>query len=199
MIEVFVVLAVLALVAVVLLPVLAKHKYRTKRNTCISNLGQIAVAFRMWANDHHERFPWHVSRNEGGSLEWTAATDIYRHFLAASSQLGNPRVLSCPTDIHRWRALEWESLSNKNISYFIALDANETTPDGLLAGDRFVSTNNQILSGIVVVTNSQMLQWLNDGHLKAGNAAMTDGSVVALTTDSLRTAFSNRTVRLAIP
>jgi len=199
MIELFVILTVLALIAVALLPIIAKHKARTPRNTCVANLGQIAVAFRIWANDHQERFPWHVSTNEGGTLEWATSTDIYRHFLAVSNQLKSPRILSCPADNHRWRAIEWASLSNENISYFVALDANETKPSGLLAGDRFVSTNNQVLSGIVVVTNSQMLQWLTEGHVRMGNAVMADGSVVALTTDSLRKAFSNRTVRLAIP
>jgi hypothetical protein len=172
---------------------------RAQRIYCVSNLQQLALGLRLWANDHGDKFPWQVSTNQGGTLEYADSVEVWRHFQAASNKLNISKILACPADISRGRTPQRGALNNTNISYLISMDFDPSKPGRMLAGDRFVSTNNKVMSGLLINTNGSTLRWVTGGHRDAGNFARTDGSVVGLSIVGLRDAFSNRTVRLAIP
>lgn len=55
--RVFVVIAVIAILAAMLLPALARAKSRAQRISCVNNLKEIGVAFRTWAMDNDDEFP----------------------------------------------------------------------------------------------------------------------------------------------
>jgi len=146
-----------------------------------------------------EKFPWQVSTNEDGTLEYADSVEVWRHFQGASNELNSPEILVCPADISRHRTTQWSALSNSNISYFLSVNMDALKPGRILAGDRFVSTNDKVMSGLLIATSSQTLRLVAGGHDKTINAMMLDGSANQMSTADLRAAFSNQTVRLAIP
>lgn len=77
LIELLVVVAIVAMLAALLLPALSKAKEKGKQAVCASNLRQIAVVFRVYADDHEGFFPpvmWadcHMLNREAGTeSEW---------------------------------------------------------------------------------------------------------------------------------
>ena len=52
-------------------PVTAKPGNDRHRESCVTNLKQIGIAFRIYMADHEDRLPWQALRVEGGSAEST--------------------------------------------------------------------------------------------------------------------------------
>ena len=129
--EVLVVIATAVILFAVVLPWLAtSHPRRSSRINCTSHLKGIGLAFRMWSNDHNDEFPMRVSTNEGGSREFSSTTEVFRHFQALSNELNSPKLLVCPLDSERRCAQDFKTgLANRNLSYFLCLDADEASLD----------------------------------------------------------------------
>jgi hypothetical protein len=200
--DLMIVLVTVALVFF-LLPIFARPRHRTtpSRINCVSNLKQIGLAFRMWSNDHEERFPMNLSTNKGGSLEFIDTGEVFRHFLAISNELNSPKVLTCNAD-SRQRVATFDKLKNENLSYFVGLDADETRPQTILSGDRNVTTNGRLMSGILVLTSNSPVSWTKDIHQYAGNIGLGDGSAQQVNDMNLRKQVNSNTnfpLRLAIP
>ena len=204
--ELLVVIVTVMLLAVVFTGVLSRAQPRSKRINCVSHLKQIGLAARMWSNDNGEQFPWAISTNKGGTLEFAASPEVFRHFVVLSNEFSNSKVLVCPTDTAREPATgTWLALRNRNLSYLAGLDANETRPQTILSGDR------NILGGVtngawLVFRTTNPPSWGADLHHLQGNVCLGDGSVQQFTARSLTNQFqaalatqTNPVIRLAIP
>src|SRR5438552_1540459 len=83
LIELLVVLAVIAIMAALLLPALAKAKEQARGTACRSNMKQLALAFLMYSEDNSDTFPWPggapgraAKSPEDFAADWCASGDF---------------------------------------------------------------------------------------------------------------------------
>ena len=150
------------------------------RVQCVNNLKQVGLCFRTFAIDNQDKFPMQVSVTNGGTMELIASGWVYPHFQILSNELSTPVILLCPDDSSRTRASSFSrNFDNRNISYFIGIDAANSSPQTILAGD-----DNLIVGGkyrkrglMELGTNGPTVTWAPDRHESHGNLLMSDGSV----------------------
>jgi competence protein ComGC len=200
-VEAMVIIFVVALAVTLLLPALARTKARTKRIGCTANIKQNGLAFRLWSNDHADQFP-QASTNTSGSLAWANSPEVFRHFLALSNELVTPKVLACNSDSARFKAVDFTTFSNSNLTYFVALNADESKPQQILTGDRNI-TGGTLSNGFLrVLTSADDVGWTREIHVGVGDVGLVDGSAQQFTPESLRRqlqAQKSPITRLAIP
>jgi len=185
-------------------------KTKASRINCVSNIKQIGLAFRMWANDHGEVFPMNssVSSTNGGTLEFALTGEVWKHFQIISNEVNTPKVFFCPEDKKRSRTANWQEFTNNShLSYFVGLDADETNPQSILSGDRnLTSTTVKPVKGVLNITANDRVEWTKEIHKEAGNIGLGDGSAHQFSAYTLSKQFQatfNSTTqavhRLALP
>lgn len=211
LVELFVVLAVIAVLGSVFIPAAIKRKERALRIQCVSNLKQAGIAFRVWPPSQDDSFPMRVSVTNGGTMEYNCGPAAFRHFLVMSNELGSPRILTCPADSERIQATKFNFrpfpgevpfTSNSNLSYFVGLDADETDPQRLLTGDRNLTNGTPLKNGVLELAPNRPAGWTDEIHHKIGNVALADGSVQQESALSLCATLTNTpafTNRLLMP
>jgi prepilin-type processing-associated H-X9-DG protein len=202
--EVGVVVAILFVLALVLLPALAASRRKPSRINCVNDVKQIGLSFRLWAGDNNDKYPMDISVTNGGAMEFASVGNVAGIFQVMSNELGTPKILRCSDDTCRFCATNFgSSLSGKTISYFIGVDARETTPQMILVGDDNLLLNGvPVKSGLVTIASNAPVSWSKGRHEFGGNIGLADGSVAQVTTRELQEAFKTSnsvTNRLAIP
>jgi competence protein ComGC len=209
LLEAVVVIAALVVLAAIFLPLLASSHHQSPRISCVNNLKQIGLAYRVWADDHHDKYPMQVPIADGGIEELFDRTNsisasICLNYLAMTNELSTPKILRCTADTHGTSATNFSStFNNANISFFANPDADQMYPQMVLSGDdNFAIGDVPVNLGILNLSSNTPIAWTAERHYKAGNIGLADGSAQQLTTTGMRQAFQpsgTNSIRLAIP
>jgi hypothetical protein len=175
--------AAVALLCWLLKPTVGGDKEKAPRTVCLNQLKQIAIAFQLWSSDNQKPFPMELSPEKGGTKDPGLQHNLVSNYLVIWKEIGDPKLLLCPSDKKRKLAESFSSLTEKNISYFLNIGATHNsfqtnTEIEVLLGDRSITWNGVPIRGYVATTNSQSLAWTNSLH-RGGNVALEDGSVRA--------------------
>jgi prepilin-type processing-associated H-X9-DG protein len=190
-----------AIFVVVLSPAMKRDKRRPLRVYCSAQLKQVTLGFALWANEHQGKLPMEVPVSAGGCKEDALAGRIVPNFTVAEREIGDPRLLVCPSDKKRKQATTFANLTTNNISYFLNADATYLNQAQIIAGDRDVTLGGSLPSpGLLPIPDPSLVDWGSVLHYHGGNVAFVDGSVHQVTRAQLRKVLEiGSTNRLIIP
>ena len=194
LIEVLVLIGIIGIVIAVVLVNNARSRPRLTIPLCRFHLHQIGEAMSEFAADHDGKFPQRVSTNDGGSMEFNTEGSPAIHFQVLSNyyypRLSEEWLLSCPADTLKKPPRDHLShYENHNISYFISVDASQSVPNAILAGDRNLRVAGQtVRPGLFVLRTNVSVGWTRELHGKSagtpcGNILFSDGHVETLWSD----------------
>ena len=116
LVELLVVIAVIAVLASLLLPALAKAKARAQAIICLNNTKQLALAWLMYANEHEDNLAYNFSNPynlptidtnlnnwAAGSMDWSLSPDNTNTALLTDAAMGSyvskvSATYHCPSD-----------------------------------------------------------------------------------------------------
>jgi len=113
---------------------------------CVSNMKQIGLAARMWANDHKEIMP--------------------PDFLAMQKELNTPKILVCPGDAARTKVSSWNEFSPANTSYeFLVPNVSEQEPPQTIMTRCSIHGHVGLLDGSVHMNRGTLRTTTKNGRL----------------------------------
>jgi len=132
-----------------------------------------------------------------------------------SNELSTPKIVLCPSESYTTVKVSiaptdfgvaFTSQGNRAVSYFIGIDAVDTSPQMFLVGDHNLGAGNATLNSQAAlnpwvnviqplspapIINPSQAAWTEGMHQKQGNVGLADGSAQQFTISKLREALKN--------
>lgn len=100
LLELLLVMLAIAVLAALVFPALARAKTNSQRATCLSNLRQISLGVRMYAEDFDDAFPPATNRPPAS---FTAYTQLMKSYVSVTgSSPTRAKLFACPADTFFW-------------------------------------------------------------------------------------------------
>ena len=136
LVELLVVIAVIAILAGLLLPVLSKSRAHGQGAQCVNNLKQLATAIQMYADEHGDRLPgplWQglyaIYFDDPQRMPYYIAP--YLGLPAASSEVRTANVAVCTASIRKAPPPVWNDPRSLDeyLSYIVSIAVTNLTSD----------------------------------------------------------------------
>ena len=190
-VELLVVVGVLALLTIVIgssVSGIGRVRQKSSRIACVRNLKNIGMLHRLSATNP--------------IVQVSEAWQGFAKLSAGAAGVNTARILICPAD-KRKPASGWNTLNNQNISYFLGLDADETNPQSLLAGDRNITNGTPTTNAVLTLDSTRPAGFTHELHNGQGNVVLGDGSVQQLNSARLslhlKGMTNKTTTRIVLP
>jgi hypothetical protein len=140
-VELIVVIAVGVLVVSMLVPAMGKWRNARNRATCLNNLKQIGIAYRIWPQYMDVPPARETVLNGGWADLLTNANqgpNCWTNYALMADVLGqSPKLLVCPFDERKpARDFATDFKDNTHLSYFVGVSAADIYPQTIQGGDR---------------------------------------------------------------
>lgn len=99
LVELLVVVAIIAVLAAILFPVLAEAKQKARQITCLSNIKQLSGALHLYQADHDDRYP---GSGEQGRCEKAAFDDRYPEWMRGIRVSNQSSWVPCWGILEKW-------------------------------------------------------------------------------------------------
>jgi prepilin-type N-terminal cleavage/methylation domain-containing protein len=167
MIELLVVIAVIAILAALLLPVLARAKSSAKRTICLGNVRQIGLAIRLYADEHGDQLDYYTN-----DVYYAYKDCILGYVGQKANVMTNLAVFTCPADSSFYAV----SLSHYSSYGFNGADRDEG--DYGMAGKKFAAVRDPTRTALNgEISGGMGVSW-HDGKPGQHNHALNMGGFV---------------------